>query len=244
MRDVAEFLQRNVPWGGEHDVSQVMGYVQAIYLRAVGLFRAAQLLIEHDKPEEALIIGRSLFTESLRLERLAKARREEGENGVAAFVLKWRLDGIQEIENLNAYAVRSGQADEDDSVRERFARERQQIERYRVRTGVGPLRPFGDEEQLARELGRADDIVPYRMAHQHAHGLGHAYVFRLSLREDGLVQIRDSAPAEVGMGTLVAATLSRSLLLAHRAAVELFDWPEPPELDGLLRRATVSTGSS
>ncbi len=65
MRDVEAFLQRNVPWGGEHDVSQVMGYVQAIYLRAVGLFRAAQLLIEHDKPEEALIIGRSHYSPSL-----------------------------------------------------------------------------------------------------------------------------------------------------------------------------------
>ena len=51
-------------------VTTINGQVLDIYQRCKSLFRSVLILLDNNQPEEALIIARSLFVESLRLMEL------------------------------------------------------------------------------------------------------------------------------------------------------------------------------
>ena len=49
------------------------GEILAMYGRASSLFEAMRILVRREHPEEAFVLGRALFSESLRVEELARA---------------------------------------------------------------------------------------------------------------------------------------------------------------------------
>jgi hypothetical protein len=57
-------------------VSSPDGYILGMYFRSISLFGSIITLLENDFAEEALILARSLFEESLHLAELAEAGNE------------------------------------------------------------------------------------------------------------------------------------------------------------------------
>ncbi len=57
----------------EITVATADGLTLGMYWRCVSLFRSVLILLDNNQPEEALILARSLFAESLRLMELEDA---------------------------------------------------------------------------------------------------------------------------------------------------------------------------
>jgi hypothetical protein len=54
-----------------HEMPTHYAYILGMYWRCVRLFEATLLLLKSELPDEATIVARSLFEESLRLQQLA-----------------------------------------------------------------------------------------------------------------------------------------------------------------------------
>jgi hypothetical protein len=199
----------------------------ALYDRCRSTFGAVRLLAQAGFGQEAVALGRSIYTEALMLMELAQAaepRRVE-------LVIGWSLASVDDLTGI----LREGEAHGQEVAEELAVMEslRASLEEYarRHKVRTRPWRP--DEKALARKHA-VDGYLDFRMAHHFVHGSTFAGEQRLSQRGD-VVFI--GGPAARGGWSLPAALFAaQSLVHAIRAVSTIAELPEPAELDELLER--------
>lgn len=200
------------------------GEILAMYGRASSLFDAMSILIRRDHPEEAFMLGRALFSESLRLEELAQASTK----GRIALVMGWVDDSWGRIEAVQRGIEKRKTGDPHPKLIERIAELRKQARAYVKRHGVDRLRKFPTEDAMATKQGRQDQLGDYAFSHEFVHGGFAAHLHRYQQIPDGDVPLLalsiTTKDPRVSAG--VAAFAAKSAALAHQSAAAIFDWPE------------------
>src|SRR5215203_6706762 len=113
-----------------------------IYSRCMSLFRSIVLLLSNNQPEEALMLWRSLFTDSLRLRELAAVGKKDRiaiELGHYAYSLERTKQRIQQARRL-------GIADDITGELAHIENQKRGTENYRKRVGIEKLKQFSSEE--------------------------------------------------------------------------------------------------
>jgi hypothetical protein len=184
--------------------------------------------------EEAAVIARSLFTDSLRMTALADADTQSR----YALEFGWMARSVQEHQGLMRTAVRYRLDEEPDAVKSALNAlnalydRLQQIERARARFGItGKHRTFDSDTDMAERQGREGDLFMYRWSEEAVHGSEAAAAFlRMRMPDDVFAhRLRGSSP-ELMEG--LAVFVMRSALAGHRAAVR-FGWPAAADVDAL-----------
>jgi hypothetical protein len=216
--------------GGELDAAPHELAIATLFDRCRSTFGAVRLLLTHDFAHEAVMLGRSLFTESLMLAELAAAN----ETRRAELVVGWWMASLADLEGI----VREGEARGDDAPDELagIAERRTKIERYAADRGVGTRHWKPDEKALAAAHGRAAEYIDFRLTHHFVHGSSMAAEQRQSKADDNLVVVGGPGADVDTWGLPAGLSAATSLLHACRAACAIFGLSEPPELEPLLRR--------
>lgn len=203
-------------------------YILGMYWRSVSLFEAIVTLLEKDLTEEALILARSLFVESLHLAELADAGKER-----TVLVLGWINDSIKRKKGLVHDAARVGLEQNPKNVIRALEKEQNKIQGYARRHGVGQSKKFLSEGSATLKFDRKDDYWNYLLGHQMVHGSDAAYLYRRhNLTKDTVgVFLRTS---DVDIICEVAFFAARSVLQVTQSTVKIFNWGDTSDLEKLL----------
>ncbi|HMJ02283.1 MAG TPA: hypothetical protein VK506_05040 [Conexibacter sp.] len=150
-------------------------------------------------------------------------------------VVGWTMDGIADMRGVVLEAQSRGGGDASEELEGLGAR-RASVERFAAEKGVGTRRWKLDEKKLADEHGRGDEYIAFRLTHHFVHGSTMAVSQRYSKGDDDTVLVGGHAAALEVWAPDAGLFGAISLLHACRAVCRTFEWPEPPELAGLLAR--------
>jgi hypothetical protein len=204
------------------DLSPIDAPILVMYGRIRSLTHAINILLARDLPEEAVILGRELFTDSLQLAELAR----QDPPGRAALVLGMANGTLTEWENMEREAASlDPQHQTPTAMVEAIAARRKNIQAGMERFGVERLHRFPHEKQLARDNDRLDDLMDFQLSHRLIHRADMAQEPRTRKVEDVLGIYLANADQE--WKASVAAFAAQSGLHAFRAAAAIFNWTEP-----------------
>ena len=205
--------------------------VLIVYSRIRSLLTGVTVLLDARLAEEAVILAREMFSDSLKLMAIA-ARGGDRESLVLGMI----NDSITDLENLERQdaSLRPERQEERRRVAEIIAERRRQVDAYRQRRGIGKLERFGHEYQLARDLGRLDEYLDFELAHRFVHSATIAQAGRMKKQGD-VVGVHLHNPSD-DLVAAAAAFAMTSALHAHKAAASIFEWTEtaPEDVDALL----------
>ena len=204
--------------------------VIVIYDRCRGLFKAVHTLVREELGEEALILTRPMFTESLMLMDIAAAEEPTRISQLA----RWSITSLNHL----AGVMREGESrgrDETESLANIDAR-RAQIIDYASKAGVRLPRNWPPhEKQLADRHGRGEEYLDFCMHHHFVHGSSFATRQR-SVRKGDLHVVGDPDARDPAWARNAALSASQSMLFAMQAVSRIFGWPGPRELAALNAR--------
>lgn len=214
---------------GEITVARVDGLSLDMYQRCKSLFRSVLLLLDGNHPEEALILARSLFIESLRLMEMEDAGTER-----AALALGHYRESLKRIEGLFVHnAERLGLTDDPSDVLAIVEQQRKDIESYRKRHRIGKLRDFRNADEAAVKLNRKKDLWNYLLSHGMVHGGEIAHLYRRQTVEEGVMAFY-SYTHDPALLADVGVFAARSITHAQYALACIFDLNASPELQKLM----------
>jgi hypothetical protein len=206
----------------QFELSPIDAKILVMYGRIRSLLQAVNILLERNFPEEAVILGRELFTDSLQLAELAA----QDSPGRAALVLGMANSELTEWENMEREATSlDAEHQTPPAMTEEIARRRKNIKDAMERFGVERLRGFPHEKQLARDHNRQDDLMDFQLAHRLVHRADMAQGLRTRKVGDAMGVYLANADPEWKAG--VAAFAAQSCLHAFRAAGSIFGWTNP-----------------
>lgn len=210
------------------DLATHEAFMLGFYWQARSLHKAVTILLEADFPDEALLVARTLFIESLRLQELAEAEERRTQ-----LVLAWANDSIQRRRKMLREANAVGLVADFDAKMSALQGEEKRQQKYQRDHGVEKLKDFMNPRVAVKKFARDEDYFAYELAHQMVHGSTVAHISR-SKRLWGDVLGLFSIDAGAYATTTVVVFAGRSTLLACRSACTIFGWPEPPEITELL----------
>lgn len=219
-------------------IASVDGFVVSLSWRSFRLFDGIVALIDKNLPEEALILSRALFTDALRLAELQAAGDER-----AAYILHWLNKSIDERISLVREAVRLGLEADPTELTAKIEAQRAELQDYRVRKGVGRLRPFLTERDAAQKFGRAHEYWGFCFSHEFVHGndVSLLYSRRKVDAERVMIHAQTTDPKVVeGVATFAMA----SVLQGAIATVRIFKWGATRELEELAKEVHALSHSS
>ncbi|MDP8951067.1 MAG: DUF5677 domain-containing protein [Actinomycetota bacterium] len=238
LRQVEQTLRSSYP-RGEISIARPDEATLSMYWRCVSLFRSVLILLDNGFPEEALILARSLFEESLRLMELEDAGDER-----KAILFGYYAENLERSEELfGPTAERLGITKDASDVREHARRQKGQIESYRIHENIGKRKKFSTVKVAASKLNRQRDLWIYLLSHYMVHGGEPAYIFRRgTLKEGARTFYAQTSDPDVLAET--GAFAARSIAHAQYATAGMFGWEISPELpkliDDLNQRADAS----
>jgi hypothetical protein len=208
----AEFRDR-VP------ASPVASAVVEMLSRALGLYKASVLLLSADLIDEALLLGRSLFEQSLWLAELADT---DGKRR-ASLVLGWlnqsyirARDLVHSGASASLEPVTSSQDEMLAAVDERIKSVRQFQREY----DIGGLTEFLGTEQAARRFDRLDGWWTYELANTVAPADDTPYEMR---RSESVPEIYFTKTADAAVIATYGVFCAESVIAAHVAAAKLLE---------------------
>jgi hypothetical protein len=214
---------------GEISVAPADGLILNMYQRCVSLFRSVLILLDDNQPEEALILARSLFVESLRLMELEDAGTER-----AVLTLGHYRESLKRIEGLFGHnAKRLGLTDDISDVLAGVEKQRGDIESYRKRHRIGKLRNFRAVDDAAVKLNREKDLWIYLLSHGMVHGGETSHLYRRENVEADVMAFY-SYTSDPDLLAEVGVFAARSISHAVYAVASIFDWGVSPELKELI----------
>jgi hypothetical protein len=201
--------------------------VLRMYWRIASLLEGACLLLDARLPEEAIMLGREMFTDSLHLMEIAS----RGPNR-APLILGLASKALGELENLGRQARSLGVENQRgmEEIQDHVAKERKKIEGYRLRHGIGALETLRHEKQLATEHGRLGEYLDFEFAHRMVHVPDIAQAGRTRKRDAEVVEFQLRNPDDEFIAR-VSAFIMQSALHAHKAVASVFDWTDPSRED-------------
>lgn len=147
-------------------------YIVGMFWRAVRLYDGVLVLLKAELPEEAAILARSLFEESLRLQQLASEPHNRD-----ALILCWANRSIDEYRGLLEVGKACGHDTDISAPLAALEEQRQHLQEYARRHSVGRFQPFLSVKDAAFRFGRKDDYWTYEWAHESVHGTDAAWMF-------------------------------------------------------------------
>lgn len=195
------------------------------YSRVRSLLDGVCVLLGRRLAAEAIILGRELFSDSLHLMEFASLGPSR-----ASLVLGMVSQTLTEVENLERQALSHGVIDEKQlkTGLDILAKRRKKIEGYQRRHGISRLRRPRDEKQLARDHGRLDEYVDFKLAHLMVHRPDVAQAGRMLKTDDDVLGIHLRNPDDDFIAA-VSAWIMASALQAHIAVASIFGWTEPSQ---------------
>ncbi len=211
------------------EVTPVDGLILGMYWRCVSLYRGVLVLLNNNQPEESLMLGRSLFAESLRLMELAEAGPDR-----AAFVLQYATESLNRMKGLFAYdAQRFGLTEDTSDVLAHVEQQLKALNNYRERHGISKPKRFSSETDAALRLNRQKDLWTFKLSHQVVHGEDAAHLFRRRNLGDARVAFfSNTADPDILAESGVFA--ARSVAHALYATANIFNWDLSPKLQNLI----------
>jgi hypothetical protein len=200
-----------------------------IYSRCVSLFRSIVLLLSNNQPEEALMLWRSLFTDSLRMRELAAVGKEDRipiELGHYAYSLERTKQRFQQAKKL-------GVTDDITSELAHSEDQKRAMENYRKRLGIEKLKRFSSEENLIKKLNLNVDLWAFLYSHAFVHGEDIAQTFRRRKIQTNVLAFF-SHNADPGLLAAVGLTAAQSAIDTHEAAGQMFGWQVSTEFQKLI----------
>jgi hypothetical protein len=208
----------------EFEVPTHHAYMLGMFWRCVRLFDGALLLLKAELPEEAAILSRSLFAESLRLQQLAAHPR-----GQEALVLGWANDSIEQKIGLLKTAKSIGLDDDIQAELAELEESHSQLQAYQVRRGVKRLQRFRSAREAALTFSRQDDFWAYQWSHESVHGSDAVWMFARRATAPGVAALHAKTNDPTVRGAF-AEFATGSLTEAVKAASSIFGWPLAIEL--------------
>jgi hypothetical protein len=221
-----EVTREAVP--SESDVPHVGFYILGMFWRSRRLLRGATALLDSGLPEEALIIGRSLFEDSLRLRQLAEEPANRG-----ALMMGWVNSSLEEKKGLIRDAQTAGLEMSPDDVFDALQREQVQLQKYCRAHRISRLKKFLTPKDAALRYGRTDDYWTYALSHEMVHGSDAAWIYsrrKFSGDRVGVFAGTYNPTVVVAVASYVAA----SMVDAARSICRIFDRCTPPECQSVL----------
>ncbi len=145
--------------------------VSHMFLRSVRLYDGICILLNGALPEEAMILGRALFEDALKLTEVADSRDSR-----AALLLWWENNSLNEKIDLQKVAKALGLDPPWGDIKAANAY-RELLAEYRHKWGIKKVRPFRDVKTAAVRYGRAHDYWAYCLAHEMVHGTDAFFTF-------------------------------------------------------------------
>lgn len=247
MHEMAEQIDGSVPQG-PMDIDAPFHYAHAFYGRDRRLYDAVRGLLEEGLPEEAWILTRPLFEDSVRLLQLAHSSRDDAAETLWDYVEfeLGKLDGLAKESGRLGLVTAQEAARQADQI----AADRGQLRDKRRETGstaakcrdpfLAPHKVLGEVEGCPNEWGLGgpalaalkDDLHSHLLAHRMVHSGVPSVVHMHATLDSGVSAIlaRTTDPRVIGGAGVFAMN---SLLRAHVATGALLDWPESASVSNL-----------
>jgi hypothetical protein len=232
VREVLERIEEKLLSSGpaeEISVAQADAIALNIYFRCISLFRSITLLLNNNQAEEALMLWRALFTDSLRMRELEAA----GKKDRIAIELGHYVNSVERTKQRLQQAKRLGVTDDVTSELAQIENQKKNVENYRKRLGIEKLKQFSSEENLINKLHLEVDRWTFLSSHGFVHGediaLGHR---RRKIQPGVLAFFSHTVDPDFLAGVGLAA--AQAILDTHEAARKMFGWQISPELHELI----------
>ncbi len=198
---------------------QQLAHLLELFYRTKGLYVASVQLLDSGHPEEALILGRVLLQDALRLDEAASSNEE----GVGSLAFGWKYDSTVAASSvLDSWAESIA---EDTTHIDLAERQKERILAAAERLGFPEIRTFSPTSDLMEKVEDEDLPRIDRLARLIQEGWDISTRSRLQLSEDGQLELHDSAP-DSWLYPFAAKLAMGSFLLANRAAISLFGWED------------------
>jgi Family of unknown function (DUF5677) len=206
--------------------------VSHMFWRSIRLYDGICSLLQRALPEEAMMLGRALFEEALRLTEIA-----ESGDARAALLLWWEYKSLKEKIGLHEVAKALGLDSPWGDIRAATKSYRELLAKYRHAQGIKKLRPFRDVKIAAMRYGRAHDYWAYSLSHEMVHGSDAYFLFGPRNLSPILVNLSDRTrnPAVI---FAVANFSVRSILQAAKAVATVFGPQNTSKIDTLFETST------
>ncbi len=196
-----------------------------MYWRTRRLYEAALVLLKARLPEEAAIIGRSLFETAMRLMQLAADPDDRD-----VLIIGWVGDSINRREGLFHTAESLGL---DPDVQEQLAELRGQRQRLDEYAAGRRWKPFLEPRGAAIRFNRRDDFWTYEWAHQSTHGGEASSIFSTRVEGDTThLHAKTDTPSVLGGFVHFAA---RAMADAVTATYTILGWTPVPDFEEPVR---------
>jgi hypothetical protein len=239
---IEEMLLSSVPVE-EISVTPADAIALGMYWRCMSLFRSIALLLNNNQAEEALMLWRSLFTDSLRMRELAAAEKKDR----IAFELGHYAHSLEQTKRRFRQAKRLGVTDDFSRELAHIENQKRGMENYRKRFGIEKLKRFSSEENLMNKLNLEVDLWTFLYSHGFVHGEDIAQSHRRRKTQAGVLAFF-SHTADPNFLVGVGLAAAQAILDTHEAAGEMFSWQISPEVQELtenleeLKRRVVKGG--
>ena len=200
-----------------------------MYWRCMSLFRGIVLLLNNNLPEEALMLWRSLFTDSLRMRELEAAGKQDR----MAIELGHYASSLERTKERVQQAKRLGVAKDTTSELAHIEKQKRNVEIYRKQVGIEKLKRFSSEENLIKKLKLNVDLWTFLYAHGLVHGEDIAQAHRRRKLQPSAYAFFSHTPDPTFLAG-VGLAAAQSILDAHEAAGKMFGWQISPELRKLI----------
>ena len=205
-----------------------------MYWRCMSLYHSIILLLTNNQPEEALMLWRSLFTDSLRLRELEAAEVKDR----LAIQLGHYASSLERSKRRIQQAKRLGVRDDISEELAHIDKQKRDMEIYRKRLGIEKLKQFSSEENLINRLNLKVDVWGFLYSHGFVHGEDIAQIHRRRKLQPRIYAFFSHTPDPEFLAA-VAFAAARSIMDTHEAAGKMFGWEVSPELRELL--ATIQS---
>jgi hypothetical protein len=212
--------------------SRPQAFLLELFNRAKGLFKGCSALLEQGLPEEALIVGQSLFSDAMRLKQASESSEEQR----IALAFGWKRDSLEVRKRL----VRQTDLSPTE-LAEGLAQLDAQQEELRSSSralGAGELMTFQDVSIVAAHLDEEDLPNIHGLAQEMAAGSDIATQSRLRQGSASGMGLHDTAPNSWVL-PMAMKYIGASYLLVAEAALEIFDWPDTMNIGE--KRSTLET---
>lgn len=192
------------------------------FWRSVRLYEGALRLLNEELPEEACILLRSLFEESLQLQQLTdEPELRDGR------LVSWIRSSIAEKRGLLLVAVEIGQ---DDDVSKQLAvleDEERELRDYCQRHQIRQAK-FRPPKDAALRFKRNDDYWMYEFSHEAVHGSDAVWMFARRAHGDTLGLHAKTSELRIRGG--VAEWGASSMVHVAESTARVFDWGRPDSI--------------
>jgi hypothetical protein len=206
--------------------------VGLLFDRCRGMFDAVRVLLDKGFIQEAAVLCRPLFVDSLALAEIAGA----DETRRISLIAGRQLHAIADIEGI--FLEMQARGDDVTKNLEHTAERRRRVEGYARRHEASTRRwdPEGQVKTLADRHGRGNQYAEYRLTSHFVHGSAAITEHRSSVDDEDVMRIGGPHLDVDAWERPTALLAAYSLLQACRATCSILGYDEPETLLALLTR--------